>query len=70
MLIFDLSKPGYKSKPHCVANLDKPNTIPADLYRDDAPSLPAVAELDVVRHYTLLSNKNFSIEAGFYPLGS
>ena len=37
--------------------------------REDAP-LPEVSELDVVRHYTRLSQKNFSIDTHFYPLGS
>ena len=32
--------------------------------------LPELSELDVVRHYTLLSNKNFGVDTGFYPLGS
>ena len=31
---------------------------------------PEVAELDLVRHYTELSNKNFGVDNGFYPLGS
>ncbi|NLT47818.1 MAG: aminomethyl-transferring glycine dehydrogenase subunit GcvPB, partial [Clostridiales bacterium] len=32
--------------------------------------LPEVSEVDVVRHYTLLSNKNYGVDTGFYPLGS
>ena len=32
--------------------------------------MPEVSELDVVRHYTNLSNKNFGVDTGFYPLGS
>ena len=42
---------------------------PAYARREDAP-LPEVSELEVVRHYTLLSQKNFSIDTHFYPLGS
>lgn len=38
--------------------------------RDGLPKIPETAELDVVRHYTQLSQKNFSIETNFYPLGS
>jgi glycine dehydrogenase subunit 2 len=38
--------------------------------RDDAPRLPEVSELQVVRHYTRLSQQNFSIDTHFYPLGS
>ncbi len=38
--------------------------------RKSAPALPAVSELQVVRHFTNLSRKNFSIDTHFYPLGS
>ncbi|HVX00395.1 MAG TPA: aminomethyl-transferring glycine dehydrogenase subunit GcvPB, partial [Candidatus Babeliaceae bacterium] len=38
--------------------------------RQDEPFLPEVSELQVVRHYTNLSRKNFSIDTQFYPLGS
>src|SRR3990167_4086014 len=38
--------------------------------RTTFPSIPQTAELDVVRHFTRLSQKNFSIETNFYPLGS
>ncbi len=44
--------------------------ISKDLLRTTLPNIPETAELDVVRHYTLLSRKNFSIETNFYPLGS
>lgn len=44
--------------------------IPASALRTDLPKIPNSAELDVVRHYTKLSQKNFSIETNFYPLGS
>ena len=37
---------------------------------DIKTELPEVAELDLVRHYTELSNKNFGVDSGFYPLGS
>ncbi|MDD3760110.1 MAG: aminomethyl-transferring glycine dehydrogenase subunit GcvPB [Acidithiobacillus sp.] len=43
--------------------------IPAHLLRDDLP-LPNPSELEVLRHYTRLSQKNFSIDTNFYPLGS
>jgi glycine dehydrogenase subunit 2 len=42
--------------------------LPNTRARKDAP-LPEVSELDVVRHYTRLSQKNFSIDTHFYPLG-
>jgi glycine dehydrogenase subunit 2 len=44
--------------------------IPAELLRTDEACLPQVSELEVVRHYTNLSKKNFSIDTHFYPLGS
>lgn len=44
--------------------------IPKHFLREDAPKLPVVSELDVVRHYTCLSKKNFAIDTHFYPLGS
>ncbi|MFN8530096.1 MAG: aminomethyl-transferring glycine dehydrogenase subunit GcvPB [Anaerolineae bacterium] len=45
------------------------NEIPADLLRSDL-NLPEVSELQVVRHFVNLSQKNYSIDTGFYPLGS
>lgn len=33
-------------------------------------SLPEVSELDIMRHYTALSNRNHGVDSGFYPLGS
>jgi len=47
--------------------LDK--LLPAHWQRKELP-LPEVSELDVVRHYTRLSQLNYSIDSGFYPLGS
>ncbi len=44
--------------------------IPKELRRQDAAALPSVSELDVVRHFTNLSHKNFCIDSNFYPLGS
>lgn len=44
--------------------------FPAYLLRTELPNIPSDSELDVVRHYTRLSQKNFSIETNFYPLGS
>jgi len=44
--------------------------LPASQQRRDVPTLPTASELDVVRHYTRLSQQNFSIDTHFYPLGS
>ncbi len=68
-LIFELSKPGRcaYSLPCCEkAGLD----LPENLLRAQAPALPEVSEVDVVRHYTNLSQMNFGVDTGFYPLGS
>lgn len=71
-LIFELSKPGRKGYqlPADKYETDGMSSIPADLLRKEAPALPEVSELEVVRHYTNLSNKNFGVDTGFYPLGS
>jgi glycine dehydrogenase subunit 2 len=44
--------------------------IPCEMRRTSRPSLPQVSEMQAVRHYTRLSQKNFSIDTHFYPLGS
>jgi glycine dehydrogenase subunit 2 len=43
--------------------------LPEDFIRQDLP-LPELSELDVIRHYTRLSQLNYSIDTGYYPLGS
>ena len=45
-------------------------SLPTHLLRSQKADLPEVSELDVVRHYTNVSQKNFGVENGFYPLGS
>lgn len=71
-LIFEISRPGRKgySLPADNYATDGLKAIPEGLLRKDAAELPEVSELDVVRHYTNLSNKNFGVDTGFYPLGS
>ncbi|MBI3252672.1 MAG: aminomethyl-transferring glycine dehydrogenase subunit GcvPB [Candidatus Omnitrophica bacterium] len=44
--------------------------IPQTHRRKMAPAIPSLSELDVVRHFTNLSKKNFSVDSHFYPLGS
>ncbi len=66
--IFDRSRPGRTATaqlaPETLASL------PPELRRRRRPELPEVSELQAVRHYTRLSQKNFSIDTQFYPLGS
>jgi glycine dehydrogenase subunit 2 len=67
-LIFDLSRAGRSgvTPPSCDV---PPSAIPAELCRSGL-SLPEVAEVDVVRHYVRLSQLNYSVDTGLYPLGS
>ena len=44
--------------------------VPQTLARKAELALPEVSEVDVVRHYTNLSQMNFGVDTGFYPLGS
>lgn len=71
MLIFERSEPGRVAGAQQLASIDPAcNEIPAELRRREPPGLPEVSELQVVRHYTNLSRRNFSIDGEFYPLGS
>jgi glycine dehydrogenase subunit 2 len=68
-LIFEKSRSGrraFAQAPQGDINVD----IPDALRRQDKPRLPEASELQVVRHFTRLSQKNFSIDTQFYPLGS
>ena len=70
MLIFDQSSPGRSAGAQYEATDEELEDLPEGLRRDSGIGLPAVSELQVVRHYTNLSKKNFSIDGEFYPLGS
>ena len=70
-LIFDLSKEGRQGYSLPANKWEASvSELPAGLLRAEAPALPQVSELDVVRHYTNLSQMNFGVDSGFYPLGS
>src|SRR5690606_31488837 len=72
-LIFHYSRPGRGG-----AGLPEPDVptrpvaehVPPELLRRRPPALPEVAEVDLVRHYTRLSQLNHAVDTGFYPLGS
>lgn len=70
-LIFEQGKPGRQawSLPQldCPDSLDE---IPETLLRKQPLGMPSVSELEVVRHFTALSQYNYCIDSGFYPLGS
>ncbi|MFI4913989.1 MAG: aminomethyl-transferring glycine dehydrogenase subunit GcvPB, partial [Steroidobacterales bacterium] len=68
-LIFEHSRPGRGARGQWPAPIAPP-PLPPELRRARRPALPQVSELDVVRHYTRLSQLNFSIDTHFYPLGS
>jgi glycine dehydrogenase subunit 2 len=67
-LIFELSKPGRRGVRFPAS--DVPETpLPASLARERL-AWPEVSEIDVIRHFTRLSQKNHAIDINFYPLGS
>jgi glycine dehydrogenase subunit 2 len=70
MLIFQQSQSGRCASAQLPRVTNAKLDIPKNLLRKDKPLLPEVSELEVVRHYTRLSQKNFSIDTQFYPLGS
>jgi glycine dehydrogenase subunit 2 len=70
MLIFEESRPGRRATAQAPADAAELKDIPAALLRQATAALPEVSEMQVVRHYTRLSQKNFAIDTHFYPLGS
>lgn len=68
-LIFEISRPG-RIGHDLKANSNNLSDLPKNLRRENKLNLPEVTEPDVVRHFTNLSNKNFGVDTGFYPLGS
>ncbi|MEO8322649.1 MAG: aminomethyl-transferring glycine dehydrogenase subunit GcvPB [Actinomycetota bacterium] len=72
-LIFERSRPGRRAWSLPEVGVDAPvleDLIPANQRRATPPRLPEVSELDLVRHYTRLSQRNWAIDVGAYPLGS
>lgn len=72
-LIFERSKKGRVSCS--LPQLDVPevsleDNLDESFIRKTPADLPEVSELELIRHYTALSNRNFGIDSGFYPLGS
>lgn len=75
MLIFEQGKTGringaQAAKMPLAEEQTTTNDLPAELLREELSGLPEVSELQAVRHYTRLSQLNFSIDTQFYPLGS
>ena len=72
-LIFEISKEGrigYSLPELDVAEVDLDDLLPDEYIREEEAELPEVSELDIMRHYTALSNRNHGVDSGFYPLGS
>jgi glycine cleavage system P protein (glycine dehydrogenase) subunit 2 len=72
-LVFELSSAGRVgySLPECDVPVTEPSAlIPAEHLRSAPAELPEVSELDVVRHYSRLSQMNYGVDTHFYPLGS
>src|SRR5699024_8900007 len=72
-LIFERSKTGrtaYALSETDIPTFDIGERIGKEFVREEPADLPEVSELELIRHYTALSNRNFGIDSGFYPLGS
>jgi glycine dehydrogenase subunit 2 len=69
-LIFEKSIPGRRGVALPDADVPQAAELPEYLRRGKAAPLPELSELDLVRHFTNLSRRNFSIDTNFYPLGS
>ncbi|MEK5065311.1 aminomethyl-transferring glycine dehydrogenase subunit GcvPB [Cytobacillus sp. FSL R5-0596] len=72
-LIFELStegRIGYSLPDMDIPEIDLGELLPEGYLREEEPELPEVSELDIMRHYTALSNRNHGVDSGFYPLGS
>lgn len=72
-LIFEVSREGriaYTLPASDVPELNINEAFSKEMLSEKELELPEVSEVDVVRHFTQLSNKNFGVDTGFYPLGS
>ena len=72
-LIFERSRSGRRAVDLPVSDVpleDVATLLPTDFLRREPAALPEVSQLDLVRHFTELSQRTFGVDAGFYPLGS
>jgi glycine dehydrogenase subunit 2 len=72
-LIFEKSvagRIGFSLPENDVPEVDLAKTFGEGVLRDSEPEIPEVSEVDVIRHYTNLSKRNYGVDSGFYPLGS
>ena len=71
-LLFEKSSPGkrgYRLPPLDVPEADTAKLL-GDAVRTEAPELPELSEIEIIRHFTRLSTWNYAIDLGMYPLGS
>src|SRR3972149_2429674 len=71
--IFEKGAPGRKA--YSLPDIDVPEVeinklIPSQFLNDGFINLPEVSEVELIRHFTRLSQLNFGVDMGFYPLGS
>ncbi len=69
-LIYEKSAAGRRGVRLPAADVPRAGELPENLRRREPAALPEVSELDLVRHFTNLSRRNFSVDTNFYPLGS
>lgn len=72
-LVFERSvagRIGFSLPESDVPEIDLSSVVDAAYIRNEPADLPELSELDIMRHYTNLSNHNFGVDSGFYPLGS
>jgi glycine dehydrogenase subunit 2 len=69
-LIYEQSVAGRSGVKLPQSDVPKAAPLEAALCRTESAALPEMSELDVVRHFTRLSRRNFSVDTNFYPLGS
>lgn len=69
-LIFELSREGKIGVGLNEADVPVEHAVDPELRRRDITDFPEVSEVEIVRHYMALAKLNYSVDAGFYPLGS
>jgi len=72
-LLFEMSRSGrqgYSLPPCDVPGKPLEQILPKVLQRSEPLDLPELTEMEIIRHYTELSTRNFGVDTGFYPLGS
>ena len=72
-LIFEQGKKGrqgFSLPEDDLPEMEVTKHLPDKYLREKDPELPEVSEIEVIRHFTELSNRNYGVDSGFYPLGS